>query len=165
MLRCGACSAEIFDRKCTNPECGIVYADLSDDEFGGDTLDATQDSGDDDSEGSLRDFIVDNADEESESSIEVQPPAPSATHKRRERLDQLRADRLRRTRREPIVIGDDEEEGGEGEGESEDIEDEEEEEDREDGADEESDVEDVDSGDDHGGALVADEAESDAESA
>lgn len=87
-----------------------MYADLSDDEFGGETLDATQDLAEEESEGSLRDFIVDSAGEEdSDSPVEV-AAAPSAASTRKQRLDQLRADRLRRSRREPIVLDDTESE-------------------------------------------------------
>ncbi|EPQ29652.1 uncharacterized protein PFL1_02872 [Pseudozyma flocculosa PF-1] len=36
--RCGECASEIWEGVCSNPDCGIEYSDMSDDEYGSDLL-------------------------------------------------------------------------------------------------------------------------------
>ncbi|SHO80023.1 Similar to S.cerevisiae protein PSH1 (E3 ubiquitin ligase targeting centromere-binding protein Cse4p) [Malassezia sympodialis ATCC 42132] len=124
VLRCGMCSSEILEGQCTNPECGIVYENLSDDEeghFRGVNLQDTSEGGSASSQeedaGSLDDFVVGDEEHVSEASsdsgiVSVSPPkkrtatekeptrpstrTESSRNQRQERLQALMAARARR---------------------------------------------------------------------
>lgn len=79
VLRCGACSSEILEGQCTNPEwygvaaygSAITYEDMTDDEHDWHRSEAVnveseEEDPEDDEAGSLEDFVVDDDNEEEE---------------------------------------------------------------------------------------------------
>ncbi|WFD28875.1 E3 ubiquitin ligase [Malassezia nana] len=87
VLRCGMCSSEILHGQCTNPECGIFYENLSDDDsqFHAEDLQDTSDiaSSQEEDAGSLKDFVVNEDEDISEASsdssiVALSPPGRAA---------------------------------------------------------------------------------------